>query len=85
MERLAAPLHTKTMDAKGARHLVARLRFKAGVGDRIELLAPLEEVQSGEWGTVSDISTDSGLQIAWDCGVVSVLDSTDVRFRVHRD
>jgi hypothetical protein len=73
------------MDAKGARHLVARLKFQAGVGDRIELLSPLDEVATGEWGTVADISTDSCLQIAWDCGVKSVLESTDVRFRVHRD
>jgi hypothetical protein len=73
------------MDAKGARHLVARLRFQAGVGDRIELLAPTDELGSGEWGTVAGISAESGLQVAWDCGVVSIVDSTDVRFRVHRD
>jgi hypothetical protein len=76
---------TTTMDARGARHLRARLRFQAGVGDRIELVTPLDELPTGEWGTVSDVSPDSGLQISWDCGVVSVVDSTTVRFRVYRD
>jgi hypothetical protein len=72
------------MDAKGARHLLARLRFQAGVGDRIELVTPLDDVATGEWGTVSGVSLESGLQISWDCGVVSVVDSTTIRFRVHR-
>ena len=73
------------MDANGARHLLARLRFQAGVGDRIELLEAHEQLAKGEWGTVAGISPDSGLQISWDCGVVSVLDNTDASFRVHRD
>ena len=72
------------MDANGARHLLARLRFQAGIGDRIELLAPLDELETGEWGTVAGISPESGLRITWDCGVVSILDSVDARFRVHR-
>ena len=73
------------MDAKGARHLTARLRYQAGVGDRIELLSPLEQLEVGEWGTVAGISAEAGLQVTWDCGVTTVVDSTDVRFRVHRD
>jgi hypothetical protein len=73
------------MDANGARHLLARLRFQAGVGDRIELLVPHGEVATGEWGTVAGISAESGLKISWDCGAVSIVDSTDVRFRVYRD
>jgi hypothetical protein len=73
------------MDANGARHLLARLRFQAGVGDRIELITPHGEVGTGEWGTVAGVSVDSGLQISWDCGLVSIVDSTDVRFRVYRD
>ena len=72
------------MDANGARHLLARLRFQAGVGDRIELLSPLDELRVGEWGTVAGVSAESGLKVAWDCGVVSVLESTDISFRVHR-
>jgi hypothetical protein len=73
------------MDANGARHLLARLKFQAGVGDRIELLGPMDGLQTGEWGTVAGVSPDSALKITWDCGVDSILDSTDVRFRVHRD
>jgi hypothetical protein len=73
------------MDAKGARHLVARLTYQAGVGDRIELLGALEDVESGEWGTVAGISTGNGLEVAWDCGVTTVVESTQIRFRVHRD
>jgi hypothetical protein len=76
---------TERMDANGARHLLARLTFQAGVGDRIELLGPLDDVASGEWGTVEGISSASGLEVAWDCGVRSVLESTQIRFRVHRD
>jgi hypothetical protein len=73
------------MDANGARHLVARLNFQAGVGDRIELLGPLDSLGTGEWGTVAGISAGNGLEIAWDCGLRSVLESTQIRFRVHRD
>jgi hypothetical protein len=73
------------MDANGARHLLARLTFQAGIGDRIELLGPLEEVGIGEWGTVQGISSGNGLEVAWDCGVRSVLESPQIRYRVHRD
>ena len=73
------------MDANGARHLLARITFQAGIGDRIELIGQLEGVRTGEWGTVAGISSGNGLEVAWDCGAKTVLESTHVRFRVHRD
>jgi hypothetical protein len=73
------------MDANGARHLLARLTFQAGVGDRIQLLGPLDGVGSGEWGTVQGISPGNGLEVTWDSGARTVLESPQIRFRVHRD
>jgi len=74
------------MDARGARHLSARLAAGAAVGERVEVVWVTDEsvpVQPGEAGTV--VSIDEGLaRVAFDRGAELAVDPRVVRLRALR-
>ena len=74
------------MDARGARHLSARLAAGAAVGERVEVVWVTDEsvpVQPGEAGTV--VSIDEGFaRVAFDRGAELAVDPRVVRLRALR-
>jgi hypothetical protein len=77
------------MDARGARHLVARLAVGAAPGERVEVVSVGDgeggeaAVQPGETGTVVAIGEDEA-RILFDSGLELTLDPSVVRLRRRR-
>ena len=84
--RIAFEGELTDVDARGARHLSARIAAGAAVGERVEVVWVSDEsvpVQPGEAGTV--VSIDEGVaRVAFDGGAELAVDAGVVRLRALR-
>jgi hypothetical protein len=76
------------MDARGARHLAARIAAGVRVGGIVELLGEPPHgtgLQTGDRGTVQRIASDGEVLVAWHRGFSHAIDPQSTAFRSLRD